>query len=160
MIQRCWVENQGTTDTAITFQKTWITYIICSQIPVYLFRKITSKKTGIPFSSFMLVIFPKLFSVIFNDKDWTMWLLGCQQQPKYFGWQLIVALLTSLLLEFWQCQYGHYHSRHSVAYPGFFLVGVGVNKFSWGQRERKSGGGSPLVRGSTQFSNEWNPDSD
>jgi hypothetical protein len=29
-----------------------------------------------------------------------------------------------------------------------------------GQRERGSGGGSPLVRGSTQFANEWNPYSD
>jgi hypothetical protein len=26
-----------------------------------------------------------------------------------------------------------------------------------GQRERKSGGGSPIVRGSTQFAKEWNP---
>jgi hypothetical protein len=29
-----------------------------------------------------------------------------------------------------------------------------------GQRERESGGGSPLVRGSIQFANEWNPYSD
>jgi hypothetical protein len=29
-----------------------------------------------------------------------------------------------------------------------------------GQRERGSGGGSPLVRGSTQFANKWNPYSD
>jgi len=36
----------------------------------------------------------------------------------------------------------------AVAYPGFFFRG-GFNKFSWGQRrERGSGGGSPLVRGS------------
>ena len=34
-----------------------------------------------------------------------------------------------------------------VAYPRIFFGG-GVNKFSWGQRERGSGGGSPLVRGS------------
>ena len=34
-----------------------------------------------------------------------------------------------------------------VAYAGI-LFGGGVNKFSWGQRERGSGGGSPLVRGS------------
>jgi hypothetical protein len=26
-----------------------------------------------------------------------------------------------------------------------------------GQREQGSGGGSPLVRGSAQFANEWNP---
>ena len=31
--------------------------------------------------------------------------------------------------------------------PRNFFLG-GVNKFSWGQRERGSGGGSPLVRGS------------
>ena len=31
--------------------------------------------------------------------------------------------------------------------PRNFVRG-GVNKFSWGQRERGSGGGSPLVRGS------------
>jgi len=34
-----------------------------------------------------------------------------------------------------------------VAYPGI-LLGKGLNKFSWGQRERGSGGGSPLFRGS------------
>jgi hypothetical protein len=33
-----------------------------------------------------------------------------------------------------------------VAYPGILFGGF--NKFSWGQRERGSGGGSPLVRGS------------
>jgi hypothetical protein len=33
-----------------------------------------------------------------------------------------------------------------VAYPEIFSGGF--NKFSWGQRERGSGGGSPLVRGS------------
>ena len=42
--------------------------------------------------------------------------------------------------------------RQSVAYPGI-LFGGGFNKFSYlvedrGQRERGSGGGSPLVRGS------------
>jgi len=31
----------------------------------------------------------------------------------------------------------------AVAYPGIFFAG-GFNKFSWGQRERGSGGGSPL----------------
>jgi hypothetical protein len=41
-----------------------------------------------------------------------------------------------------------------------FFSGGGFNKFSWGQRVRGSGGGSPLVRGSTQFANEWNPYSD
>ena len=35
----------------------------------------------------------------------------------------------------------------AVAYPGIFFGGR-FNKFSWGQRERGSGGGSPLVRGS------------
>ena len=35
----------------------------------------------------------------------------------------------------------------AVAYPGI-LFGGGFNKFSWGQREQGSGGGSPLVRGS------------
>ena len=35
----------------------------------------------------------------------------------------------------------------AVAYPGI-LFGAGFNKFNWGQRERGSGGGSPLVRGS------------
>ena len=32
--------------------------------------------------------------------------------------------------------------------PRNFVRGGGFNKFSWGQRERGSGGGSPLVRGS------------
>jgi len=37
--------------------------------------------------------------------------------------------------------------RAPVAYPGFFSGG-GFNKFGWGERERGSGVGSPLVRGS------------
>ena len=37
-------------------------------------------------------------------------------------------------------------SRTTVAYPGIFFGGV--NKFSWGQRERGSGDVAPLVRGS------------
>ena len=38
----------------------------------------------------------------------------------------------------------------AVAYPGILFGGreVVFNKFSWGQRERGYGGGSPLVRGS------------
>jgi hypothetical protein len=52
-----------------------------------------------------------------------------------------------------------------VAYRGFFGV-YGRNFFRGnsinivedrGHRERRSGGGSPLVSGSTQFGNEWNP---
>ena len=37
----------------------------------------------------------------------------------------------------------------SVAYPGFFFSGGSTNSVEYrGQRERRSGGGSPLVRGS------------
>jgi hypothetical protein len=38
----------------------------------------------------------------------------------------------------------------------------GYTKCGWGreQRDRGSGGDSPLVRGSTQFADEWNPYSD
>ena len=36
----------------------------------------------------------------------------------------------------------------SVAYLGILFGWGGFNKFSWGQRERGSGGGSPLVMGS------------
>jgi hypothetical protein len=44
----------------------------------------------------------------------------------------------------------------------FFTVGGGSTNSveDRGQRERGSGGGSPLVRGSTQFASEWNPYSD
>jgi hypothetical protein len=44
----------------------------------------------------------------------------------------------------------------AVAYPGILLGGF--NKFSWGHRvrERESGGGNFLVRGSAQFANELN----
>jgi hypothetical protein len=44
-----------------------------------------------------------------------------------------------------------------VTYPGFFSGGGGVSTKSVedrGQRERGSGGSSPLVRGFTQFANE------
>jgi len=41
-------------------------------------------------------------------------------------------------------------TSHSVQWrtQEFFFLGGGFNKFSWGQRGRGSGGGSPLVRGS------------
>jgi hypothetical protein len=42
-----------------------------------------------------------------------------------------------------------------LAYPGFFSKGWGISTNSVedrGQRERGSGGGSPLIRGSAQFS--------
>jgi hypothetical protein len=51
----------------------------------------------------------------------------------------------------------------SVAYTGIFFFGGGRSTNSVedrGQKERGSVGGSPLVRGSTQFANEWNPYSD
>jgi hypothetical protein len=49
------------------------------------------------------------------------------------------------------------HPVTSKAYPGFVSGGWGGSTNSaqdGGQRERGSGGRSPLVRGSTQFANE------
>jgi hypothetical protein len=62
-------------------------------------------------------------------------------------------------------QTGYCRQAKPVAYPGIFMwVGVYTTNFFSGdstnavedrrQREQGSGGGSPLVRGSTQFSNE------
>jgi hypothetical protein len=47
----------------------------------------------------------------------------------------------------------------AVAYPGILFGAGGSTKSveDKGQRERESGGGSTLVRGSAQFANEWNP---
>jgi hypothetical protein len=48
----------------------------------------------------------------------------------------------------------------ALEFPGIFLGnwgGGGFNKFRFWHRKRGSGGGSPLVRGSTRFANEWNP---
>jgi hypothetical protein len=46
-------------------------------------------------------------------------------------------------------------AEHAVAYPGLFSGGGSINSVEdRGQREWRSGGGSPLVRGSTQFANE------
>jgi hypothetical protein len=45
-----------------------------------------------------------------------------------------------------------------MAYPGIFFSGEGVSTNSVedrGQGERGSGGGSPLVRGSALFANEF-----
>jgi hypothetical protein len=39
----------------------------------------------------------------------------------------------------------------------FCSWGGSTNSVDTGQRERGSGGGSPLVRDSAQFANEWNP---
>jgi len=36
------------------------------------------------------------------------------------------------------------HSRVGSGVPRNFVRGGGFNKFGWGQRERGSGGGSPL----------------
>jgi hypothetical protein len=45
----------------------------------------------------------------------------------------------------------------TVAYRGILLGGGSTNSVGdKGQRERRSGGGSPLVRGSAQFANDWN----
>jgi hypothetical protein len=42
--------------------------------------------------------------------------------------------------------------------PRIFFGGGSKNSVEYrGQIKRGSGGGSPLVRGSTQFANEWNP---
>jgi hypothetical protein len=53
------------------------------------------------------------------------------------------------------------HSLRPVSgVPGNFFPVGGSSKNSVedrGQRERRSEGGSPLVRGSTQFANEWTP---
>jgi hypothetical protein len=47
---------------------------------------------------------------------------------------------------------------HASGLPRNFVRGCPTNSVEYrGQRERGSGGGSPLVRGSTQFANEWNP---
>ena len=44
---------------------------------------------------------------------------------------------------------GNYTNRNSVAYPGILFRGVSTNSVEdRGQRERGSGGVSPLVRGS------------
>jgi hypothetical protein len=52
-------------------------------------------------------------------------------------------------------------SCQPMAYPGFFLGRGSTNSVEdRGQRERGSGGGSPLVKGSTQFANELNLYSD
>jgi hypothetical protein len=50
----------------------------------------------------------------------------------------------------------------STAYPGIFFRGVfqQIQLRIEGRQNGDLGGGSPLVRGSTQFANEWNPYSD
>jgi hypothetical protein len=54
----------------------------------------------------------------------------------------------------------------SEAYPGIFsgcggfTPGIFFRGVPRGQRERESGGSSPLIRGFTQFANEQNPYSD
>jgi hypothetical protein len=50
----------------------------------------------------------------------------------------------------------------TVAYQGILFLGEGGGGSTKpvedsGQTERGSGGGSPIVRGSAQFANEWNP---
>jgi hypothetical protein len=64
----------------------------------------------------------------------------------------------------WQWRTQEFFSEGGFTPGIFFLAGGGGMSTNSvedrGQREWGSGGGSPLVRGSTQFSNEWNPYSD
>jgi hypothetical protein len=68
-----------------------------------------------------------------------------------------IKLPASVFINFtYRFHFNHFHCI-SVAYPGFFFFWGGGSTNSVddrGQRERISGGGSPLVRGSTQFANE------
>jgi hypothetical protein len=79
-------------------------------------------------------------------------------------------MTKSVLLKLWR--YNSSFTRCHVFAESQIITppcssGVPRNFFRWGestisvadigQRERGSGGGSPLVRGSAQFSNEWNP---
>ena len=80
----------------------------------------------------------------------------CTTSQIYFGNELymfrtdLMSIPTSLA-DRQHSLYDRHHLLWTVAYPGI-LFGRGVfNKFSWGQRterERASGDGSPLVRGS------------
>jgi hypothetical protein len=48
--------------------------------------------------------------------------------------------------------------HYTSGVPRNFVRGCSTNSVEdRGQKEGGSGGGGPLVRGSTQFSNEWNP---
>jgi hypothetical protein len=52
-------------------------------------------------------------------------------------------------------EYEGWGEEQTVAYPGILFWGGSTNLVEdRGQRERGSGGGSPLARGCTQFANE------
>jgi hypothetical protein len=53
-----------------------------------------------------------------------------------------------------------FFSGDGGVYTRIFFRGLTNSVEDRGQRERGSGGGSPLITGSTQFANECNPYSD
>jgi hypothetical protein len=66
-------------------------------------------------------------------------------------WHVSVAAITVIR---------EVHLQRITGVPRNFFFGVGGSTKlveDGGQRERVPGSGSPLVRGSTQFANEWNP---
>jgi hypothetical protein len=67
--------------------------------------------------------------------------IGTRQRGDFLIWPLLPTYQQSRPLK-------------SVAYPEIFSRGSTNSVEDRGQRERRSGGGSPLVRGSTQFANE------
>jgi hypothetical protein len=62
---------------------------------------------------------------------------------------------TGILRFKWLMEQKCFKPSYTVAYPGIFVGGGSAYSVKdRGQRERGSGGSSPIVRGSAQFANE------
>jgi hypothetical protein len=90
-----------------------------------------------------------------SGQNWIIWdictqLHTCLQKLQVRVQNFIWSLFSSMNYTF-----------PSVVPRNFFRGGGSTNSVEdRGQTERGSGGGSPLVRGSTRWANEWNPYSD
>ena len=81
----------------------------------------------------------------------TMWLCFCKERlnlAKHFLQSINNVWASSVALRKCKCSFTT-HVVRTVAYPGILFGGSSTNSVAdRGQRERGSGGGSPLVRGS------------
>jgi hypothetical protein len=113
---------------------------------------------------------PSVFSVTVPLLSAGLVEIGLQSHPDQTSWQSTQTYNTYQLSYIYMCTYIYIVTswwwatskpetcRGSGVPRNFFgRWGFKNSVEHRGQRERGSGGGSPLVRGSTQFANEWNP---
>jgi hypothetical protein len=145
--------------------KEWLIIMYCISLNVHaLFNKTAAQKSRDHLISEALWQFPVTRTIHITSQQSVV--KGCIELCSFGSYGQLYALFFVLHLP--HCNliniFIAFCSFFAVAYPRiFFFLGGGGSTNSVedrGQTERGSGGGSPLLRSSTQFANEWNPYSD